>query len=587
MPSGREVLEESLEAPFTRADVGLQGTPPDAMDAPLSGITRVGDGMPTPTETPTAALPGLEATSLAEPDIVKSTPTNPLLDIEPTSLASPDSAPIDRSAAPTHSHMRPTPLGGSVGDGLDYLVPPSTPPRSPSITPIEFDADELLPTPVVPRPKAPTPLNRSPLDGLPLMDLDVPLAAMPDAPIERQVSSLGEIAGSAELELIEMPEPGPDLNAEGLTIDEDEIVGVPTPSIARRSTLVALRAVEMLQASVAADPENWRLRRELAEAMFEAGDRDSGIRELESAMFGAEQVGDLELASSLAEEIARLEPDSVKHHQKRVEFAYRTNDKPRLIEAYLALGDALLRADQADKARSIYQRVLDLHPDEARARAALDTIVVPEPAPPPPPPRTTMQGRRTMATRAPKEPDAPASSTPDSFVNLGDWLRDDVRPKDTRMVVAEQEPTGDEDADFADMLRKFKQGVAENVDAEDYQSHYDLAIAFKEMGLLDEAIAEFQKALGSTSNRLPTYEALGQCFLEKGQPKLAASILGRALNERATEEQLVGVLYLLGRAAEEQGNAADALAYYQRVFVQDIQFRDIAERMSEVERASR
>ena len=155
------------------------------------------------------------------------------------------------------------------------------------------------------------------------------------------------------------------------------------------------------------------------------------------------------------------------------------------------------------------------------------------------------------------------------------------------MIVAEQEPTGDEDADFQDMLRKFKQGVAENVDAEDYQSHYDLAIAFKEMGLLDEAIAEFQKALGSPTNRLPTYEALGQCFLEKGQPRLASSILARALNEPAAEDQLVGVLYLLGRAAEEQGHAAEALGYYQRVFVLDIQFRDIAERMNEVERAAR
>ena len=155
------------------------------------------------------------------------------------------------------------------------------------------------------------------------------------------------------------------------------------------------------------------------------------------------------------------------------------------------------------------------------------------------------------------------------------------------MVVAEQEPTGDEDADFADMLRKFKQGVAANVDAEDYQSHYDLAIAFKEMGLLDDAIAEFQKALGSLNNRLPTYEALGQCFLEKGQPKLAMSILTRALNEPSTEEQLVGVLYWLGRAAAELGLAAEALTYYQRVFVLDIQFRDIAQRMSEVERAAR
>ena len=588
-PSSIDVLEESLEAPFTRADVGLDGTAPDAMDAPLSGITRVGDGMPTPLDTPSAALAGLESTRLAEPDIIKSTPTNPLLDIEPTSLVEEDSAPVDRSTAPTHAHMRPTPLGGSVGGGLDFIVPPSTPPRSPSITPIDFDADQLIPTSVAPRPQSPTPLNRSPLDGLPLMDLNVPAMDTPVAPIERETASLDEIVGSTELELIEPgAAEGADLNVESLTVDDDEIVGIPTPSVARRSTLVALHTVELLQSSVAAEPENWRLRRDLAEAMFEAGDRDNGIRELESAMFGAEQTSDLELAASLAEEIARLEPDSVKHHQKRVEYAYRTNDRPRLIEAYLALGDALLRQDQADKARSIYQRILDLAPDEARARAALDTIVVAEPElPPPPAARTSLQARRTMATRAQKEPEPPPVATPDSFVNLGDWLRDDVGPKDTRMVVAEQEPTGDEDADFADMLRKFKQGVAENVDAEDYQSHYDLAIAFKEMGLLDEAIAEFQKALGSTSNRLPTYESLGQCFLEKGQPKLAASILGRALNERATEEQLVGVLYLLGRAAEEQGNAADALAYYQRVFVQDIQFRDIAERMAEVERASR
>jgi tetratricopeptide (TPR) repeat protein len=575
-----------LETPFTRADVAIDGTPSDSMESPLSGITRVGDNMPKPTETPTSALAGLESTSLAEPDIIKSTPTNSLLDIEPTSLVQ-ESPPVDRSAAPTHWPERPTPYGGSVGGSLDFIVPPQTPPRSQSVTPIDFDSEDLVPTPMDPRPRSPTPLNRSPLDGLPLMDLDVPSEKTPVAPIAREVRSLDEITGSTELELIE---PGVDdaidLNAEGLTTDDDTI-GMPTPSVARRSTMVAAHNVELLQASVDAEPDNAGLRRELAEAMFEAGDRNGGIRELENAMSVAEHAGDLEFASTVAEEIARLEPDSVKHHQKRVEYAYRTNDRPRLIEAYLALGDALLRVDQIDKARSIYQRILDLAPDEARARAALDTIVVPEPEPASPPPRGSMMGRRhTGSTRVVNEPKRPAAPA-DNFVNLGDWLRDDHGPKDTRMVVAEQEPTGDEDADFADMLRKFKQGVAENVDPEDYQSHYDLAIAYKEMGLLDEAIAEFQKALGSTTNRLPTFESLGQCFLEKGQPKLAASILGRALNERGTEEQLVGVLYLLGRAAEEQGNAAEALAYYQRVFVQDIQFRDIAERMSEVERAAR
>ncbi len=325
--------------------------------------------------------------------------------------------------------------------------------------------------------------------------------------------------------------------------------------------------------------------------MLDAGDRDGGIRELETAMSGAEQGANLDLASALAEEIARIEPDVVRHHQKRVEFAFRTSDRARLIEAYLGLADALLRADQTDKSRAVYQRVIDLAPDDLRARAALDTIVVQAPPPPTPPAGRASTQRRPSVAQQPtpvkEAPAAPQEAEGDGFVNLGDWLRDEEAPKDTRMVVAEEEPSGDENADFADMLRKFKQGVAENVDAEDYQSHYDLAIAFKEMGLIDEAIAEFQKALGSPTNRVRTFEALGQCFLEKQQFKLASSILSRALAEGAPDDKLVGVLYLLGLSAEAQSNMSDALAYYQRVFIVDIQFRDIAERLSGAERALR
>ena len=79
-------------------------------------------------------------------------------------------------------------------------------------------------------------------------------------------------------------------------------------------------------------------------------------------MMGAERANELDLASSIAEEIARLDPATVRYHQKRVEYAFRTNDKLRLIEAYLALAGALLSANQAEKARAVYQRVLDLAP---------------------------------------------------------------------------------------------------------------------------------------------------------------------------------------------------------------------------------
>jgi len=369
---------------------------------------------------------------------------------------------------------------------------------------------------------------------------------------------------------------------------DDEPILIPTPSIARRSTVEAQHIVDALQLEVDQNPTDWNLRRSLAESMLDAGNRDAGISELEAAMSGAERSGDLELASAVAEEISRLEPEVIKHQQKRVEYAFRTNDRPRLIEAYLALADVLLRTEQIDKARTIYERVLDLSPDEARARAGLQTVGVSNT---PPASATPLANHRLSGAMPAPRLSRPVrrETTPSvgGFVNLGDLLRDDEAPRDTRMVVPEQEPTGDEEADFADMLRKFKQGIAENVDPQDYQSHYDLAIAFKEMGLIDEAIGEFQKALGSSTNRLPAYEALGQCFMDKGQFKLASSILTRALAERASDDQLVGVLYLLGRAAEALGNSQDALSYYQRVFVVDIQFRDITQRMNKVERTWR
>src|SRR5207253_7937170 len=124
------------------------------------------------------------------------------------------------------------------------------------------------------------------------------------------------------------------------------------------------QSAELLKAAVEGEPENWHLRRQLAERLLDAGERTEGIRELDIAMSGAERVGNLDLASALAEEIARLEPDVVRHHQKRVEFAFRTSNRARLIDAYLGLADALLRADQPDKSRAVYQRVIDLAPDD-------------------------------------------------------------------------------------------------------------------------------------------------------------------------------------------------------------------------------
>ncbi|GAC1515800.1 MAG: hypothetical protein NVS1B4_07780 [Gemmatimonadaceae bacterium] len=360
--------------------------------------------------------------------------------------------------------------------------------------------------------------------------------------------------------------------------------------------------VDALRAAVQRDAGNADLRRRFAESLLEGGAREEGLHELEASMISFERLGNLEAASSVADEIIRLNPGSVRHHQKRVEYAFRTNDSARLANAYLELADALFRGAQPEKAKAIYQRVLELAPDDSRAKTALASFLPVDTLPPPAiGPRDsksadtgrfrryTAEPRRTApAPSPPTDRTRPTAPVSDSFVNLGDWLRDDQGPKSTRMIVEEQTPTGDEAADFAEMLRRFKHGVAENVDDEDHQSHYDLGVAYKEMGLLDEAIAEFQKTLRGRDHRVRSYEALGQCFLERSQFEVARSLLSRALEEPGhADDELVGVLYLTGYASEGLRLWDDALRFYQRVFAVDIQFRDIGERIAALERVMR
>src|SRR5256886_11567474 len=163
---------------------------------------------------------------------------------------------------------------------------------------------------------------------------------------------------------------------------------------------------------------------------------------------------------------------------------------------------------------------------------------------------------------------------------------EDPPARDTRMKVADEEPTGDEEKDFQEMLTRFEQGIDENIDEADFQSHYDLGVAFKEMGLLDEAIAELQKALRTPEGKLRTAEALGVCFLDKGAYVVAESILRRGLELAASgDQERLGVLYWLGRSLEEQGKKAEARELYGRVFAVDIRFKDVGERSKALAKA--
>jgi tetratricopeptide (TPR) repeat protein len=198
-------------------------------------------------------------------------------------------------------------------------------------------------------------------------------------------------------------------------------------------------------------------------------------------------------------------------------------------------------------------------------------------APPAAPPSSPAAAKERKASK----PAARAPEPSGDFIDLAALVLEDDRVKDTRMRVEDEEPTGDEQKDFQEMLSAFRRGIDENIEAEDFQAHYDLGVAFKEMGLLDEAIAEFQKALRSPEGRLKTSEALGTAFFAKGQFAIAEAILKRAVESLgATDDEQIGLIYWLGRSQEAQGKAETSITNYQRVLAVDIGFQDVTARMA-------
>jgi len=129
---------------------------------------------------------------------------------------------------------------------------------------------------------------------------------------------------------------------------------------------------------------------------------------------------------------------------------------------------------------------------------------------------------------------------------------------------------------------------------EDLETHYNLGIAFREMGLLEEAISEFQKvAKANDRGRAFRYTMqcctlLGLAFMEKGQPGIAAIWYERALKTPGMDpESVLALRYDLGVAQESAGDPEAALKSFSQVYAMNIDYRDVAERIAALQKPIR
>lgn len=136
---------------------------------------------------------------------------------------------------------------------------------------------------------------------------------------------------------------------------------------------------------------------------------------------------------------------------------------------------------------------------------------------------------------------------------------------------------------FDEVFAAFKKGIQDQVGEEESETHYDLAIAYKEMGLLEDAVRELEVVQRAGARPAETLSLMAACRMELGEPVVAATHIVDALTiVGESGESAVSLRYDLGEALLAAGRRAEALEAFKKVAGRQPAFRDVADRIAEL-----
>ena len=222
----------------------------------------------------------------------------------------------------------------------------------------------------------------------------------------------------------------------------------------------------------------------------------------------------------------------------------------------LAEADFFIQQGLYDEAVDILTPILDEVPDSPKANRMM--VVA-----------------KALANGEEPPPEVVAAPAEDSAFDLARELDDEFRDS---LPAMPSEPT--EQVSVESVLAEFKRGVDKVVALDDAATHHDLGIAYKEMGLLDDAIGEFERSSRNAGREADALYMVGICRLEQGNPMEAANAFRNALNAAQIKDmQRVALGYELGAVLEQLGQLPEALDAFRTAEGVDASFKDVGARV--------
>lgn len=245
----------------------------------------------------------------------------------------------------------------------------------------------------------------------------------------------------------------------------------------------------------------------------------------------------------------------------------------------LAEADFYYRQELYDEAMAIYERLLNAYPDNEEIKERL--LRVKEHL-------STTEGMPFNKTS-----DEESLSTTKEQIPSKEGISDTtptISPEELEEVIiegpSEETPEPQLDTEVLEIFEEFKKGISAELEEDDFETHYNLGIAYKEMGLIDDAIKEFQIARRVDEKNTPTLSMLGACYMDKKLYSLAIDAFKAALkNMDKQDEAYWGTKYDLAQAFELNGDLKNALDIYIEIYGWDSKFRDVDKKVNTLKQA--
>jgi tetratricopeptide (TPR) repeat protein len=245
------------------------------------------------------------------------------------------------------------------------------------------------------------------------------------------------------------------------------------------------------------------------------------------------------------------------------------------------LGELELAAGNWAAARAHYARAIERDPDQPLARRRAERLAhLSEPAEEP-----VMAIEPEVPMADPIEPDMAAAE--EALVEESEILEESVDAEAMAALSADEGTNGTigvaNDADVARLIDHFREQIGTQLSGEDHASHYDLGMTYLEMGLLSEAVGEFQKALGGAPYRRRCLELLATCYSRLGSPEQAAAHWRAALAADPGDGNEIELRYELACCLVAAGHLDEARDELRKVLVKSPEHLDARDRLEALE----